>query len=259
MRPLSRLLLASLTTLALIAGACANQQKTDGSSSGGTGGPSATSTIEDVPNEPVPGEAGGTATGAPAPAFKPYEATEGFSIGMPTEPQVERKQVPLGANTVNTAAFSSRTEDGTIYSVSTADYPERLVASRPPEALLNEGKDGLVKQVQGTIKEESDVTLDGYPGKAYTVSSPVVGEIKARNFLVGPRLYTLLVIYNPNHPNTTADTFLTSLKLVNPPPAVTTATPPDAGTAGDAGTLESTDAGTTTDAGTAAPRRRKAK
>ncbi|MGE6763896.1 hypothetical protein ACQKGO_38155 [Corallococcus interemptor] len=245
MRPLSRLLLASLTTLALIAGACANQQKTDGSSSGGA---QATSTIEDVPNE--------APAAPPAPAFKPYEATEGFVIGMPAEPQVERKQVPLGANTVNTAAFSSRTEDGTIFSISTADYPERLVASRPPEALLNEGKDGLVKQVQGTIKEEADVTLDGYPGKSYTVSSPVVGEVKARNFLVGPRLYTLLVIYNPNHPNTTADEFLTSLKLVNPPPAVTTATP-DAGTATDAGTVEAMDAGTGMDAGTAAPRRRK--
>lgn len=256
MRPLSRLLLASLTTLALIAGACANQQKTDGSTSGGTGGPTATSTIEDVPNEPVPGEQGAAA--APAPAFKPYEATEGFTINMPTEPQVERKQVPLGANTVNTAAFSSRTEDGTIYSISTADYPERLVASRPPEALLNEGKDGLVKQVQGTIKEEADVTIDGYPGKSYTVSSPVVGEIKARNFLVGPRLYTLLVIYNPNHPNNTADAFLTSLKLVNPPPAITTATP-DAGTGMDAGTVEAADAGTTTDAGTAAPTRRRKK
>jgi hypothetical protein len=252
MRPLSRLLLASLTTLALIAGACANQQKTDGSTSGG---PQATSTIEDVPNEGATGEAGGAAA-TPAPAFKPYEAAEGFSIGMPAEPQVERKQVPLGANTVNTAAFSSRTEDGTIYSISTADYPERLVASRPPEALLNEGKDGLVKQVQGTIKEEADVTLDGYPGKSYTVSSPVVGEVKARNFLVGPRLYTLLVIYNPNHPNTTADEFLTSLKLVNPPPAVTTATP-DAGTGMDAGTVEGMDAGTGTDAGTPAPRRRK--
>ncbi|NOK13174.1 hypothetical protein HNS30_29445 [Corallococcus exercitus] len=256
MRPLSRLLLASLTTLALIAGACANQQKTDGSS-GGTGGPQAQSTIEDVPNEPTPG-ADGTAPAAAAPAFKTYEATEGFTIGMPMEPQVERKQVPLGANTVNTAAFSARTEDGTIYSVSTADYPEKLVSSRPPEALLNEGKDGLVKQVQGTIKEESDVTLDGYPGKAYTVSSPVVGELKARNFLVGPRLYTLLVIYNPNHPNTTADAFLTSLKLVNPPPAVTTATP-DAGMSMDAGTLEGADAGMATDAGTTAPRRRKAK
>ncbi|RKH94357.1 hypothetical protein D7Y04_37020 [Corallococcus sp. AB038B] len=250
MRPLSRLLLASLTTLALIAGACANQQKTDDSSSGSSSGGQATSTIEDVPNEPTPGADG------PAPAFKPYEATEGFTIGMPTEPKVERNQVPLGANTVNTAAFSSRTEDGTIYSISTADYPERLVASRPPEALLNEGKDGLVKQVQGTIKEEADATLDGYPGKSYTVSSPVVGEIKARNFLVGPRLYTLLVIYNPNHPNTTAEPFLDSLKLVNPPPAITTVTP-DAGTGADAGTIEGADAGTATDAGTAAPRRRK--
>ncbi|WAS86195.1 MULTISPECIES: hypothetical protein [unclassified Corallococcus] len=255
MRPLSRLLLASLTTLALIAGACANQQKTDGSSSGGS---QATSTIEDVPNEPTPGAAGGPETAA-APAFKPYEAAEGFTIDMPMEPQVSRRQVPLGSSTVNTAAFSVRTEDGTIYSVSTADYPERLVASRPPEALLNEGRDGIVKEVQGTLKEEEEITLDGYPGKAYTVSSPVHGAVKARNFLVGPRLYTLLVIYNPNHPNTTADAFLTSLKLVNPPPAITTMTP-DAGAAMDAGTLEGADAGTTTtDAGTAAPRRRKAK
>ncbi|NNB86864.1 hypothetical protein HJC10_28030 [Corallococcus exiguus] len=254
MRPLSRLLLASLTTLALIAGACANQQKTDGSSSGGTGGPSATSTIEDVPNEPTPGADGTAAT--PAPEFKPYEAAEGFTIGMPMEPQVARRQIPLGANTVNTAAFTVRTEDNTVYSVSTADYPERLVASRPPEALLNEGKDGLVKEVQGTLKEESDITLDGYPGKAYSVSSPVHGEVKARNFLVGPRLYTLLVIYNPNHPNTTAEPFLASLKLVNPPPAITTVTP-DAGTGADAGTIEGADAGTATDAGTVAPRRRK--
>ncbi|RYZ33509.1 MAG: aldo/keto reductase, partial [Myxococcaceae bacterium] len=67
--------------------------------------------------------------------------------------------------------------------MSIADYPEKLVASRPPEALLNEGKDGVVKQVQGTLKEESDITLDGYPGKAYTASSPLYGEVKGRNFL----------------------------------------------------------------------------
>ncbi|WP_233583321.1 hypothetical protein [Corallococcus sp. CA053C] len=252
MRPLSRLLLASLTTLALIAGACASQQKTDGTgTSGGGDGRQAVSTIEEVPNE------GGAA--APAgPEFKPYDAPEGFGIGMPAEPQIARKQIPLGAGTVATASYSARANE-VLYSVSIADYPEKLVASRPPEALLNEGRDGLAKEVQGTLKDEQDITLDGYPGKSYTVSSPVAGEIKARNFLVGPRLYTLLVLFNPNTGAPVADTFLTSLKLVNPPPALTS-TVPDAGTL-DAGTLETAvDAGTATpDAGTTTPRRRKTK
>lgn len=256
MRPSSRLLLTSLTTLALIAGACASQQKTDeGTASSGSNGRSATSTIEDVPNEPVPG-AEGTAESA---AFKPYEAPEGFIIGMPGEPQIARKQVPLGSGTVNTASYSAR-DGAVLYSVSIADYPEKLVASRPPDALLNEGRDGLAKEVQGTLKDEQDITLDGYPGKSYTVSSPVAGEIKARNFLVGPRLYTLLVLFNPNTPALTADAFLTSLKLVNPPPALTTVAPAASADAGT-GTVEPvSDAGTSVpDAGAPAPRRRKTK
>lgn len=249
MRPLSRLLLASLTTLALIAGACASQQKTDETAGGGDGR-QAVSTIEDVPNEGGPAAPTG-------PEFKPYDAPEGFVIGMPAEPQIARKQVPLGAGTVATASYSARAME-VLYSVSIADYPEKLVASRPPEALLNEGRDGLAKEVQGTLKDEQDITLDGYPGKAYTVSSPVAGEIKARNFLVGPRLYTLLVLFNPNTGAPAADAFLTSLKLVNPPPALTSATP-DAGMM-DAGTLDmGADAGMATpDAGTT-PRRRKTK
>ncbi|WP_244237461.1 hypothetical protein [Corallococcus llansteffanensis] len=253
MRPLSRLLLASLTTLALIAGACATQQKTDGSGTSGGDGRQAVSTIEDVPNE------GGPAAAPAGPEFKPYDAPEGFVIGMPAEPQIARKQIPLGAGTVATASYSARANE-VLYSVSIADYPEKLVASRPPEALLNEGRDGLAKEVQGTLKDEQDITLDGYPGKSYTVSSPVAGEIKARNFLVGPRLYTLLVLFNPNSGAPVADAFLTSLKLVNPPPALTS-TVPDAGTL-DAGTLETgVDAGTATpDAGTTTtPRRRKTK
>ncbi|WP_244224895.1 hypothetical protein [Corallococcus sicarius] len=250
MRPLSRLLLASLTTLALIAGACASQQKTDETAGGGDGR-QAVSTIEDVPNEGGPAAPTG-------PEFKPYDAPEGFVIGMPAEPQIARKQVPLGAGTVATASYSARAME-VLYSVSIADYPEKLVASRPPEALLNEGRDGLAKEVQGTLKDEQDITLDGYPGKAYTVSSPVAGEIKARNFLVGPRLYTLLVLFNPNTGAPAADAFLTSLKLVNPPPALTSATP-DAGMM-DAGTLDmGADAGMATpDAGSTTPRRRKTK
>ena len=139
-------------------------------------------------------------------------------------------------------------------------YPEKLVAARPPEAFLNEGRDGLVNQLKGTLKDEQAITIDGYPGKSYTVSSDN-GEVKARNFLVGPRLYTLLVLYNPSIGAPAADAFLTSLKLVNPPPPVERAVPGGADAGTDGGTVQGADmgadAGVTPDAGT--PRRRRAK
>jgi hypothetical protein len=255
MPALSRLL-AAVATLALIAAACAGQQKTDNNKE-------ATSTIEEVPNEG--GEAtGGEAAAAAGPQLTTVNAEEGFSVKMPGQPQVQRQKVTIPAGEVATAAYSLQTPEGVIFSVSTADYPEKVVAARPAEAFLNEGRDGLNNQLKGTISNEQEITIDGYPGKSYTVSSPN-GEVKARNYLVGPRLYTMLVLYNPSIGAPGADDFLGSLALVNPPPPVQRA-----GAAGaDAGTADggmSMDGGmgmeTAADAGTAAPdagtpRRRK--
>ncbi|RJS18457.1 hypothetical protein DRW03_25390 [Corallococcus sp. H22C18031201] len=223
MRPLSRLLLASITTLALIAGACVSQQKTNGRE--------ASSSVEEVPNE----GGGEQAAEQPAgPALTPFTAPEGFVVSLPGEPQVQRQTVKIPAGNVATASFTT-TLDGITYSASIADYPEKVIAARPAEAFLNEGRDGLVNQLKGTLKDEQAIELDGYPGKSYTVSS-AVGEVKARNFLVGPRLYTLLVVFNPGIGAPAADGFLTSLKLVNPPPAIQRAGSVAADAGVDAGT-----------------------
>ncbi|WP_240359570.1 hypothetical protein [Pyxidicoccus trucidator] len=245
MPSLSRLL-AAVATLALIAAACAGQQKTDNQQ--------ATSTIEELPNEG--GDTGGP-TPDPASQLTPVNAEEGFSVKMPGQPQVQRQKVTIPAGDVATAAYSLQTPEGVIFSVSIADYPEKVVAARPPEAFLNEGRDGLNNQLKGTVSNEQEITLDGYPGKSYTVSSPN-GEVKARNYLVGPRLYTMLVLYNPSIGAPGSDEFLGSLALVNPPPPVQRAGAAgadagvgDGGIAADGG-LTGGDTGGA-DAGTAAP------
>ncbi|MFP2926943.1 hypothetical protein ACLESO_17440, partial [Pyxidicoccus sp. 3LG] len=222
MAPLSRLL-AALATLALIAAACAGQQKPADNQS-------ATSTIEELPGE-------GGDTGAPADTasqMTTVTAEEGFTVKMPGQPQPQRQKVTIPAGDVATAAYSIQTPEGVIFSVSTADYPEKVVAARPPEAFLNEGRDGLTNQLKGTVSNEQEITIDGYPGKSYTVSSPN-GEVKARNYLVGPRLYTMLVLYNPSIGAPGADEFLGSLALVNPPPPVQRA---GAAGAADGGTTD---------------------
>jgi hypothetical protein len=249
MPPLSRLL-GAVATLALIVAACAGQQKTGDNQS-------ASSTIEELPGEGGP-EGGGEAPAAPASSMTTVNAEEGFTVKMPGQPTPQRQKVTIPAGEVSTAAYSIQTPEGVIYSISTADYPERVVAARPAEAFLNEGRDGLTNQLKGTVSNEEALTLDGYPGKSYTVSSPN-GEVKARNFLVGPRLYTLLVLYNPSIGAPGADEFLTSLQLVNPPPPVQRAGAAGASDGGmadggmmdmDAGTGMGGDAGA--DAGTAA-------
>ncbi|XXF77365.1 hypothetical protein P2318_30585 [Myxococcaceae bacterium GXIMD 01537] len=249
-------LLAAFTAVALMAGACATQQSAQ---------TEATSSVEEIPNEEG-GEAGASATGAqPTTAATPgvqlnrIEATEdGFVVKMPGQPQVQRNKVTIPAGDVTTAAWNTNV-NGVIYSISTADYPEKVVAARPAEAFLEEGKSGLVNQLKGTLKSEEAITINGiYPGKAYTVASDA-GEVRARNYLVGPRLYTMLVLYNPSIGAPGADEFLGSLELVNPPPVIErkSATPAatDGGSPADGGSA--TDAGTgPTDAGTPAPKKR---
>jgi hypothetical protein len=237
-------LLGAFCVFSLVAFACATSQ-TGGNQPGGS------STVEELPaeNQPAGSTPAPVAVAPAGPQLKAFGSPEdGFNAKIPGEPQVARNKVTIPAGDITTAAWTSNVE-GVIYSLSTADYPTKVVAARPPEAFLNEGRDGLVSQLKGTIKSEENITInDMYPGKAFTVSSEN-GEVKARNYLVGPRLYTLLVLYNPSIGAPAANNFLQSLELVNPPPPVERkATRPrggsDAGTPGDAGTPMPTDAGT---------------
>jgi hypothetical protein len=213
-------LLGAFGTAALLAAACATQKPAQ---------TEASSSIEELPAE----ENGAPEKPqAPAVVLNRIEAEEGFVARMPGQAQVVRNKVSIPAGDVTTAAWTSNVE-GVIYSISIADYPEKVIASRPPETFLNEGREGLVDQLKGTVKSEEPLTINGvYPGKGYTVASDA-GEVRARNYLVGPRLYTMLVLYNPSIGAPGADEFLGSLELVNPPPPVERRT---SGAAADGGT-----------------------
>ncbi|MCY1082195.1 hypothetical protein [Archangium lansingense] len=245
MSSLSRLF-AALVTISLLGAGCATKE--GATTAGGS------STVEDVPTE---GSTTPAEEARPPVQFQKLEAPEGFTVMFPGAPEPQRGEVAIPGGKVKTAAWTANHPSGVLYSISTADYPEKVVASNPAAAFLNEGKNGLVNQLKGTVKAEEDITLQGYAGKAFTVSSDA-GEVRARNFLVGPRLYTLLVLYNPSIGAPEADQFLTSLALINPPPAITPAAPAAAPDAGTGTPAPAPGAGTGTpapDSGTAAPRK----
>jgi hypothetical protein len=106
--------------------------------------------------------------------------------------------------------------EGVSYSVSTFDYPVETLAGLTAEALLASLRDVLVEQFEGTLAGERPLVLEGYPGKAFALSSQE-GETQLRLYLVGPRAYLLIVSpYSSDDPF--ADTFLSSLELTDPPP-----------------------------------------
>lgn len=190
-------LLASLATLTLLG--CASSQKAS---------VQASATVEELPpavtsSAPPQSTLGGDGR---------VGAEDGFTVMMPGEPQLTRSRVAIQGGEVQVGTWKSSVE-GALFSVSYADYPEPVIATKPPMALVNEGRDSVVASVKGTLLREQEVTLDGvYPGKAYVAESPS-GEVRARHFLVGNRLYTLLALFNPSIGSPQADAFLSSLAL----------------------------------------------
>ncbi|MCI0573307.1 MAG: hypothetical protein L0Y66_21380 [Myxococcaceae bacterium] len=176
----------------------------------------ASMTITEEPNTPPPG-----AAPAQASLHQLLETGAGFTVKMPPNPQTQRNTVKLPAGEVATAAWSTNV-DGVLYSVSVADYPKALMRTTKPETFLEEGKTGLVTQLKGTLMEEQAIALGEHAGKAFRVASDS-GEAKVRNYLVGNRVYTLLVLYNSAIGAPEADAFLGSLVLT---PAATAADQP---------------------------------
>ncbi|QPQ55913.1 hypothetical protein IC614_04850 [Allosphingosinicella flava] len=144
--------------------------------------------------------------------LRTVETGEGFAIRMPGQPEAMRNTVQISGGEVKTASWTAPTGDGAIYSVSYADYPEKIVVANTPDQFMNEGRDGLANQLKGKIVSETAVTLGNHPGKAVAISSDA-GEVKARFYWVGTRLYTLLVLYNAATGAPDADAFLGSIKL----------------------------------------------
>lgn len=243
-------LFAAFVISGALAAACATSKPTESSAS-----------VEEVPHEGGQAGAQGGEQQAPAPAALEALNGDGFTVKMPAplpaQPQQASQQLPGGAGEVRVQSWATNAE-GVVYTVSIADYPEAVVARTRPEGFLRAAQNGIVGSVKGQVTKEEEITLDGYPGRAYTIASPN-GEIRGRNYLVGPRLYSMLSVYNPSiPPGPRVDEFLGSLTLINPPPPLQRPGAADAGVSADGGTTMegagAADAGTTT---APAPRKKK--
>ena len=132
-------------------------------------------------------------------------AGEGFSVEMPGFPRAttQTKDTAAGPTTIHWFRYDTSTE---AYRV---EYNEFMTAFNPKK-VLEGARDGV--EMVGKILYETDVTLNGHPGKMITGTSDGKTFLAAI-YVVGPRLYQAIYVGSPAEALLHVGPFLKSFQL----------------------------------------------
>jgi hypothetical protein len=170
-----------------------------------TAAPSTTTTPAAAPGAAA--TPGGTpawdpSSGTPPPKAAPpqgtwlaFESAAGkFKAEFPKAPTTE--SAPLAVQGMNLEMTTYSVEDsGIYYAVATVDYPSNLTPV--PAKVLDGARDGAVANIQGKLAKETQIEVDGSPGRRITIEAAAGGiemVVDSVLVLVGHRLYQAIVV-----------------------------------------------------------------
>jgi len=121
-----------------------------------------------------------------------------FAVLMPGQPQQRKQtqQTRLGNLEVNT--FAVEQPGLSAHLVTYTDFPVEFIRAADPNKLLDNGRDEVVRRVQGRLLNESRINLNGAPGRELKLKAPGGLIIQSRIYLVNQRLYQLIVVTPEN-------------------------------------------------------------
>ncbi|MBI3722884.1 hypothetical protein HY251_02850 [bacterium] len=124
--------------------------------------------------------------------WKEFKCEEGrFKVQYPGTPKETTQKIKTAVGEVTLHTFMLEMPDGTAYATMYSDYPEESMTGKDPEALLDGARDGLTKNVKGTILKETKIKIGGNPGREFVVVNGQI-TILARVCAVKNRLYQAL-------------------------------------------------------------------
>src|SRR5581483_3261262 len=118
-----------------------------------------------------------------------------FKAKFPGKPK-QNEQAVMG---VKVLMFSVEQKDG-VYGVGVSDMPMPAgITAGNKEGLLDAARDGAIRNINGKQKSSIPIFLDGkyqWPGREFTatITQPTQGQARARIYLVGKRLYQVVVM-----------------------------------------------------------------
>ena len=92
--------------------------------------------------------------------FSPKNA--GFEVKTPGVPRETKRELGPGTNTTKATLWMIE-KDGAAYLMTRSELPPEAVAGGAKKT-LDEARDAGIKNSRGTLKEEKEIELDGYPG-----------------------------------------------------------------------------------------------
>jgi hypothetical protein len=142
----------------------------------------------------------GVAATAETGELQPCISTEGkFSILLPGGPQVSSQVITMASGrTTAVTTFILETDNGNcVYFVSYNDYSP-ADANGLDQDILALARDGAVANVSGTLASDQPITLKGFPGRAFAGTTANGLAFDEHIYLVGHRLYQVLIVTDKN-------------------------------------------------------------
>lgn len=130
--------------------------------------------------------------------FRTFTSQEhGFSILMPGKPIPATNKAPSNLGELTFKSFNVDTYAPMgVWKVSLVDYPSGTVTAENQETLLDAGIKGAAEAAKGKLINPSKITLEKeHSGRSFQINAPDYGGfVHARNYLVGDRLYQIMVV-----------------------------------------------------------------
>jgi hypothetical protein len=128
--------------------------------------------------------------------WRAYTSAEGgFSVRLPAEPKGQKIILDTGVGrTYLNIYILNRKDDNFVYSIGYVDYPASLFQLKNADKILDDGRDGAVKNIKGKLISESKISINKNPGREVTIEATAGDAVlRAKFFLVGQRMYQLMV------------------------------------------------------------------
>jgi len=155
---------------------------------------------------------------AQVPGWKTYTyPADGFSVSLPADPQIETRYMPIAGGKSETRSYQAGFGEAGGLMVGMFNLVS-IVPGKTPEQVLQDGKNGALAQTQAHLISEKKITLGDAPGLEMVAENQSM-HMKARLFLSGARVYSVVEAYPIGKPFAHAEEFLQSFRLVPVVPA----------------------------------------